>query len=50
MDRDLNSKGGGYTTLSYLQALEEGLLPIYQPGTFFQQDNAKIHVSMAAKE
>jgi transposase len=24
-------------------------LPIYQPGTFFQQDNAKIHVSNDAQ-
>jgi hypothetical protein len=49
MERDTESRGGGYTTWSYLRVLEEGLLPHYQPGTFFQQDNAKIHVSKAAQ-
>ena len=50
MERDIGSKGKGYTTQSYLQVLEEGLLPFYKPRTFFQQDNTKIHMSKAAKE
>jgi transposase len=49
MERDMSSKGKGYTTWSYLQALEKALLPIYRPGVFYQQDNAKIHVSKAAQ-
>jgi hypothetical protein len=50
MERDIGSRGKGYTTWSYLRVLEKGLLPHYQPGTFFQQDNAKIHVSRAAQQ
>jgi hypothetical protein len=50
MERDQISKGNGYSTWSYLRALEAGLLPVYKPGIFFQQDNAKIHVSREAKE
>ena len=49
MERDVDSNGGGYTTMSYLDVLEEGLAPYYEPGRFFQQDNAKIHVSRAAR-
>jgi hypothetical protein len=49
MERDELSKGNGYSTWSYLKALEAGLRPIYQPGLFFQQDNAKIHVSREAQ-
>lgn len=50
MERDGDSKGNGYSTRSYLDALEKGLLPDYKPGGFFQQDNAKIHVSRNAQE
>ena len=50
MTRDSDSKGNRYTTWSYLQALEAALVPVYTPGQFYQQDNAKIHVSKAAKE
>jgi hypothetical protein len=50
MERDYDSRGDGYTTWSYLTALEDGLLPIYEPGTFFQQDNARIHVSRVARQ
>lgn len=35
---------------SYIKYLEEGLLLIYKPGTIFQQDNAKIHVSIRMQE
>lgn len=40
----------GYTSESYQEALEEGLLPIYKPGHPFQQDNAPIHMSRATKD
>lgn len=40
----------GFSTNSYLWALEDGLLPVYEPGRIFQQDNAKIHVSYQARE
>ncbi len=50
MERDEHARRNGYSTWSYLQALEEGLLPNYVPGRFFLQDNAKIHVSIAARE
>jgi hypothetical protein len=49
MERDSESIGNGYTSWSYIEALKQALLPVYQPGTFFQQDNAKIHVSRATQ-
>jgi transposase len=49
MERDSESTGNGYTSWSYMEALKQALLPVYQPGTFFQQDNAKIHVSRATQ-
>jgi transposase len=45
MERDESSERGGYSRWSYIKALEEGLLEIYQPGMIFQQDNAKIHIA-----
>lgn len=45
MERDESSERGGYSRWSYIEALEEGLFPIYQPGIIFQQDNAKIHTA-----
>jgi hypothetical protein len=50
MERDPKAPRGGYTSRSYIWALEEGLLPEYEPGTFFQQDNARIHVSKLVKD
>jgi transposase len=50
MERDSDSVGNGYTTKSYLNALEEGFIKHYEPGTIFQQDNAKIHKSYIARE
>ncbi|KAJ5975663.1 hypothetical protein N7481_009370 [Penicillium waksmanii] len=53
MERDFSEgqrgRGGGYTTKSYLKALEEGFIEHYEPGTIFQQDNAKIHRSYVAQ-
>jgi hypothetical protein len=50
MERDYTSKGKGYTSQSYMKALDEGLLPYYQPNDWFLQDNARIHTSKATKE
>ena len=50
MERDYTSKGKGYTSQSYMKALDEGLLPYYQPNDRFLQDNARIHTSKATKE
>ena len=50
MERNLDSPQNGYSTNSYLWALEEGLLLYYKPGNIFQQDNAPIHTSGKAKE
>ena len=42
--RDETSPRDGYTSTSYTDTLEEGLLPIYNGETFIQ-DNAPIHTS-----
>jgi hypothetical protein len=34
-----------YTSKSYVWALQEGLVPVYEPGNVFQQDNARIHTA-----
>ena len=43
MQRDETRVRKGYTARSYIQALEEGLLPIYDETRKFVQDNASIH-------
>ena len=50
MQRDPTSRANRYTTNSYIQVLEITLQYAYMLGTFFQQDNAKIHMSLAVKE
>lgn len=45
MTRDELAKKKGFTSTSYMQALEEGLLPVYDGTRHFQQDNAAIHRS-----
>jgi DDE superfamily endonuclease len=50
MEGDSEAVKGGYSAQSYLWALEEGLLPIYEPGRIFQQDNARIHTTKRVKE
>lgn len=49
MERDEASDGGGYTANSYIKMLEKGLLPIYEPGQIFQQDNTSIHTAGTTK-
>jgi hypothetical protein len=39
MERDKEAPRQGYAANSYIAALDEGLIPIYTPGTIFQQDN-----------
>ncbi|XP_014550309.1 hypothetical protein COCVIDRAFT_115804, partial [Bipolaris victoriae FI3] len=43
MTRDISAQRHRYTSNSYTQALEEGLLPIYRAGQHFMQDNALIY-------
>ena len=50
MLRDEENKRHGYTSRSYISALADELLPIYQPGQPFQQDNAQIDTSKMTKE
>jgi hypothetical protein len=39
---------GWYSSWSYQQALQKGLLPIYDGTRHFQQDNAKVHTSASS--
>lgn len=41
---DPDSPRGGITSRSYCNVLEEGLLPYYESGDMFMQDNARVHV------
>jgi hypothetical protein len=52
MKRDPDSISGGYTSWSYCEALEEGLLPIWRghDGDIFQQDNAPIHTARRSRQ
>ena len=48
MERDYEPPArGGYTSLSYQKALQEGLIPIYDGTRYFQQDNTSVHVSQS---
>ena len=50
MRHDPSSRRQGYTANSYIWALEEGLRPYYQPGVFYLQDNAKLHLASHVKD
>ena len=50
MTRDPNSARNSYSANSYIEALEEGLLPNYQPGERFMIDNASIHTAERTSE
>jgi transposase len=43
--RDEDRERNGFTSWSYVNALEDGLLDVYEPLHSFVQDNAKIHTS-----
>lgn len=47
--RDQSAPKQGYTTQSYIQVLEDGLLPILQANSIYQQDGARIHTATLAK-
>ena len=49
MQRDETRRRAGYTAWSYLEALEEGLLPHYRRGQLFMADNAPIHTARISK-
>ena len=44
MDRDPDAPRGGYSAVSYTEALEEGLVPVYN-GETLVQDNASVHTA-----
>jgi transposase len=50
MVRDEDAPRGGYSSWSYREALEEGLIPYYEGGRLFQQDGARIHTAQATKD
>ena len=50
MDRDETAARNGYTRRSYIAALEEALLPVYEAGMIFQHDNAPIHTAQDVKD
>jgi transposase len=48
LTKEENSRG--YNAIAYQKALERGLLPIYQPGVAFLQDNAPIHTAQTTQD
>jgi len=47
---DPTAKRGGVSPNSYLDVLDEGLVPYCEPGDSFMQDNARIHTTKKVKE
>jgi DDE superfamily endonuclease len=45
MERDEESKGGGYSANSYLKVLEQETPNCFIPGRVLMQDNASIHTA-----
>jgi len=50
MDRDFESKKHGYSARSYIQVLDDNIPSIWQPGLFFMQDNAPIHMANSVRK
>ena len=50
MERDEIAPRQGYSANSYIKSLEEGLMPIYEPGQIFQQDSASIHKAQVVRD
>jgi hypothetical protein len=48
MSRDLSTKNQGFTSQSYIKVLEDGLLPILQANSMYQQDGARVRTSKLA--
>lgn len=49
MEKDPNAPRGGYSSQSYIQVLEKGLLPHWRNSQLFMQDNARINTSAAVR-
>lgn len=47
LTRDELAKKKGFSAASYILALEEGLVPVYDSMRHFQHDNAPIHRAIA---
>lgn len=45
MQRDPDAPHGGYSAQSYIQALQQGLLPHWRDSQLFMHDNARIHTA-----
>ena len=50
MERDDESKRGGYTANSYLKVLEEEISKCFEPDMIFIQDNVSIHTAKKVKK
>jgi len=50
MERDPETKCNGYSAVSYMDTLDKGLVPIYEPGQIFMQDNAPIHTAIRVRD
>jgi len=50
LERDFESKKHGYFANSYIKILEDNIGVIWEPGTLFQQDNAKIYFVKKTKK
>jgi len=50
IERDPLAAKEGYSARSYIWALEDGLIPIYEPLDIYQMDNALIYMSKLVKE
>lgn len=49
MQRDLDAPHRGYSAQSYIQALQQGLLPHWRDFQLFMHDNASIHTARGGK-
>jgi hypothetical protein len=49
MRRDVSAKNQRFTFQSYIEVLEDGLLPVLQANSIYQQHGARIHISKLAK-
>lgn len=47
---DPDAPRGGVTAVRYREVLEEGLLPLYEAGDPFMQDNVPAHVQAGSPE
>ena len=50
MERDPETKRNGYSAVSYMDTLDECLVPIHEPGQIFMQDNAPIHTAIRVRD